>query len=234
MAFKKPVQAGDKVKTTAPLLDAGVYNARILSIVDLGIQPGSPQFPEEKLKLEFRFELCDEFMCDEAGELLKDKPRVFSYEVTYNEDGFMSEKSSIYKLISAIPNGFEFDLDELIGKPVDVMIQKYVKKSGKNAGKEDNKIASILTMKAKDAAQAPQLVNTPLFFDMSEPTLEVWNKLYSGNPYAQRDRIMASKSFNGSKIQALLGMEATTVAKSEVAEYVDNQAEVDLDADVPY
>lgn len=234
MAFKKPVQAGDKVKTTAPLLDAGVYNARILSIVDLGIQPGSPQFPEEKLKLEFRFELCDEFMCDEAGELLKDKPRVFSYEVTYNEDGFMSEKSSIYKLISAIPDGFTFDLHELIGKPVDVMIQKYVKKSGKNAGKEDNKVASILTMKAKDAAQAPQLVNTPMFFDMSEPTLEVWNKLYSGNPYAQRDRILASKSFNGSKIQALLGMEATATPKSDVAEYVDSQAEVDLDSDVPY
>ena len=70
MAFAKPVKAGDKVKSTAPLLDEGVYPARILSIVDLGMQPGSPQYPEEKLKLEFRFELLDEFNFFSPGSVI--------------------------------------------------------------------------------------------------------------------------------------------------------------------
>lgn len=235
MAFNKPVKAGEKKNTTAPLLDAGVYPARILSIVDLGMQPGSPQFPEPKLKLEFRFELLDEFMLDEEGNVLKDKPRVFSYEVTYNEDGYMNEKANIYKLIAAIPNGFEKELSEFIGQPVTVMIQKYVKKSGKNAGKEDNKVASVLTMKAKDIDSAPALVNKPLFFDMGNPDLETWNRLYSGNPYAQRDRIMASTSFQGSKIQALLGGEAVVSEPTQVGTTVAAPNELtDFDDDVPY
>jgi hypothetical protein len=236
MAFAKPVKAGDKVKSTAPLLDEGVYPARILSIVDLGMQPGSPQYPEEKLKLEFRFELLDEFMLDEEGKVLTDKPRVFSYEVTYNADGYMNEKANIYKLISAIPEGFTMSLSEMIGTPVNVMISKYIKKSGKNAGKEDNKVVSVLTMKAKEVAAAPALINTPLFFDMAEPTMEAWNKLYSGNKYAQRDRIMASSSFQGSLIQKMLGATPEEVSDSNEDdapnELVDE--DVDLDADVPY
>lgn len=236
MAFDKPTKAGDKVKGNAPLLDAGVYPARILSIVDLGMQPGSPQFPEPKLKLEFRFELLDEFMLDEEGKVLLDKPRVFSYEVTYNSDGYMNEKANIYKLISAIPNGFEMSLKDMIGQPVNVMLQKYVKKSGKNAGKEDNKIASVLTMKAKDIPDAPALVNSPVFFDMNDPDLETWNKLYSGNPYAQRDRILASTSFNGSKIQAMLGIEGTAVEAEEGDVVEDNGSALteDIDDDIPY
>lgn len=59
----------------------------------------------------------------------------------------MDEKANIYKLISAIPDGFTLDLNEMIGAPVTVMIQKYKKQSGKNAGKEDNKITSVLPVK---------------------------------------------------------------------------------------
>lgn len=212
MAFKKAVKAGEAKKYGAtPLLDAGTYDARILSIVDLGMQPGSPQYPEHKPKLEFRFELLDEFMVSEDGSIDESAPRVFNYEVTYNEDGYMDEKANIYKLIAAIPGGFELDLAEMVGLPVTVMIQKYVKKSGKNAGKEDNKITSVLPMKAKNIAVAGPLINKPLFFDLGEPDLAVWGKLYKGNIYAHQDRIMASSSFNGSALQKLLGIAATPV-----------------------
>lgn len=209
MAFKKAVKAGESKKYGAtPLLDAGTYDARILSIVDLGMQPGSPQYPEPKPKLEFRFELLDEFMVDEAGAIDESAPRVFNYEVTYNEDGYMDEKANIYKLIAAIPSGFELELSEMVGLPVTVMIQKYMKKSGKNAGKEDNKVTSVLPMKAKNIAVAGPLINKPLFFDLGEPDLAVWGKLYKGNQYAHQDRIMASSSFNGSLLQKLLGIDA--------------------------
>ena len=232
MAFKKAVKAGEKKKYgNTPLLDAGTYDARVLSIVDLGMQPGSPQYPEPKLKLEFRFELLDEFMVSEDGSVDEKAPRVFSFEVTYNEDGYMDEKANIYKLISAIPDGFTLDLNEMIGAPVTVMIQKYKKQSGKNAGKEDNKITSVLPMKAKNISVAGPLVNTPFFFDLGEPDLAVWKKLFKGNQYAHQDRIMASPSFQGSKLQKLLGIEAPEHEEEE--EVDDGFEEVDVDADVP-
>lgn len=230
MAFKKAVKAGEKKKYgNTPLLDAGTYDARILSIVDLGLQPGSPQYPEPKLKLEFRFELLDEFMVSEDGSVDEKSPRVFSYEVTYNEDGYMDEKANIYKLISAIPDGFTLDLHEMIGAPVTVMVQRYKKQSGKNAGKEDNKVTSVLPMKAKNISVAGPLVNTPFFFDLGEPDLAVWKKLFKGNPYAHQDRIMASESFPGSKLQKLLGIEAPEHEEEES----DGFEDVDVDADVP-
>jgi hypothetical protein len=206
MAFKQAVKAEDvSKKGTAPVLDAGVYPARILSIVDLATQPGSPQYPDPKRKLEFRMECLDEFMVDDAGEPIADKPRTFNYEVSYNEDGYMHEKSSIYKLLAAIPNGFTLSLADMLGAPVSLMLTKYVKKSGKNAGKDDNKIVSVLPMKAKDIPNAAPLVGKPLFFDFSEPDVETFNKLFKGNQYAAQDRIKASTDYPGSLLAQLLG-----------------------------
>ena len=232
MAFKKAVKAGESKKYGAtPLLDAGTYDARILSIVDLGMQPGSPQYPEPKPKLEFRFELLDEFMVGEDGTVDETAPRVFNYEVTYNEDGYMDEKANIYKLISAIPSGFELELSEMVGLPVTVMIQKYMKKSGKNAGKEDNKVTSVLPMKAKTIATAGPLINKPLFFDLGEPDLAVWGKLYKGNPYAHQDRIMASSSFAGSLLQKMLGIEPDAPADDSDQDNDDGFPANDADQD---
>lgn len=98
--------------------------------------------------------------------------------MTYNEDGYVGEKASIYKIIAAVQNGFELDLSDMVGLPVTVMIQKYKKGSGKNTGKEDNKLTAVLPMKAKNIATAGSLINKPLFFDLGEPDLAVWNKLY--------------------------------------------------------
>ena len=74
------------------------------------------------------------------------------------------------------------------------------------------------------------LVNTPFFFDLGEPDLAVWKKLFKGNQYAHQDRIMASPSFQGSKLQKLLGIEAPEHEEEEVD---DGFEEVDVDADVP-
>ena len=234
MAFKKAVKAGESKKYGAtPLLDAGTYDARILSIVDLGMQPGSPQYPEPKPKLEFRFELLDEFMVSEDGSVDESAPRVFNYEVTYNEDGYMDEKANIYKLISAIPSGFELELSDMVGLPVTVMIQKYIKKSGKNAGKEDNKVTSVLPMKAKNIATAGPLINKPFFFDLGEPDLAVWGKLFKGNPYAHQDRIMASASFAGSLLQKMLGIEPTPPDDDSDQDGDDGFPANDADQDAP-
>ena len=83
--FKKPTlqstSTGEGSGQYRPLLDAGMYNARILKVIDLGIQPGSQTYPEPKPKMEIEFELQDEFMCDKEGKPLEGVPAVFSMEL---------------------------------------------------------------------------------------------------------------------------------------------------------
>ena len=100
MAFKKATQATSN-KTKAPVLQNGGYPARLVQIVDLGMQPGSQMYPDPSLMMDFRFELLDEFMQDEDGKELLDQPRLLSYECSYNADGYMGERSKIFKVMVA-------------------------------------------------------------------------------------------------------------------------------------
>lgn len=256
MAFVAATKQSNNVASAAPLLDAGGYAARIAQIIDLGLQPGSGQYPNPAYKLIFKFELLDEFMCEvnedgsikmvnEDGEMvpaaLKDKPRWFDYEVTYNEDGFMGDRSNIYKLMQAV-DAFEVvanpdqgilghpakALKDLIGEPLTVNLIQEVAKSGKNAGKMKNKVSACVAMKGKDKKTAPELVNPTLFFDMNTPDVEVFMKLPSGNQYCPQDRIKAGPGYRQSKLAALLGESGGIVIPiDEPQEPVVTQEEVD-------
>ena len=206
MAFKKvKVGGGSDVKMTAPLLDAGPYQARVVQIIDLGKQHGSVQYPDPQYKLMFKFELLDEFMLNEQGEEMLDKPRHFAWELAYNPDGYMHEKSTMFKVMQVLNPDLDLDLVELLTKPCTVLITEYTRKSGKHAGESANKINGIAKMKAKDVDKAPALVNPTIFFDMDEPDLEVFKSLPFGNEYAVQERIKAGMEFKGSKLAKLLG-----------------------------
>ena len=150
---------------------------------------------------------------------LEDKPRWFDFEFTYNADGFMGENSHIYKFAKAIdalevkPNleqGIQGhsakNLPDWLGEPLIVGIVQYTKQSGKNAGQVANKVATFSPMKSKEKKEAKALVNPTVFFDMSEPDLEVFNKLPGGeSPYAIKNRITSGVDFYKTKLSALLG-----------------------------
>ena len=229
MAFKKAKQSTGGAALAAPVLDAGSYHARLVHIIDLGLQPGSPTYPDPKDKLKFTFELMDEFCFEKAEDgsydedtPLLDKPRFFHYECTYNPDGYMGENSNIYPLMQTLSPSFlkngnmEEELGDLLGRPVNVVLSKYVKNSGKRKGQEDNKVTGITSMKKKEfqtlkvmkengAPANLQLVNESYFFDLDEPTLEVFNKLNKGNIYCDQDKILASSAYRGSKLAILRG-----------------------------
>lgn len=256
MAFAVATKQSNNAPSAAPLLDAGGYAARIVQIIDLGLQPGSSQYPQPVYKMLMKFELLDEFMCEvnedgsikkinEDGELvpvpLKDKPRWFDFEFTYNKDGFMGDRSHIYKLMQSVdafevaPNaeqGIEGhpakELKELLGEPLTVNLIQQPAKSGKNAGKMVNKISAFAAMKGKDKKVAPPLVNTPLFFDMDTPDVEVFKKLPSGNQYCPQERIKSGLEYGQSKLAALLGETSNSpVVVDGVVEPQVTQQEVD-------
>lgn len=119
--MKAPTQASNKAPSSAPLLEAGGYPARVSRIIDLGKQKGSVKFPEPQYKMLVTFELLEEFMQEvdadgkvimiqdpdgEPGEMIgkniEDKPRWFDFEFSYNPDGFMGDNSHIYKFMKAV------------------------------------------------------------------------------------------------------------------------------------
>ena len=169
---------------------------------------------------------------------IEDKPRWFDFEFTYNADGFMGENSNIFKFAKAIdalevkPNleqGIQGhpakNLPDWLTEPLIVGLIQYTKQSGKNAGQVANKIATFSPMKSKEKKEAKPLINPTVFFDMSEPDLEVFNKLPGGeSPYAIKNRITNGVDFYKTPLAALLG--TTKPADGTVANAASD-AEVD-------
>lgn len=261
MAFKRAKQSTGGASLAAPILDAGSYHARLVHIIDLGLQPGSPSYPDPKTKLKFTFELMDEFCFEKADDdsynedaPLMDKPRFFHYEVTYNSDGYMGENSNIYPLMQVLSPSFlktgnmEEELGDLLGRPVNVVLSRYIKAGGKRKGQEDNKVTGITSMKKKEFQTLKvmkengspanlELVNEAYFFDLDEPNLDTFNKLNKGNQYCDQDKILASSAYAGSKLAILRGdMQAATptptpakVVEAPVEEFDEAKQAAELD-----
>lgn len=215
MAFKKATTES-KSAGSAPVLEEGSYDARIVQIVDLGLQPlmeGSKS-KEPQRKIAFKFELLDEFMVGEDGKPIPEKPRWFEWEISYTSDGYMHEKSMMLKMWKAVGADDETELKDLIGRPLQVLLTRFMRTSGKHKGTESNKVTGAVKMKEKDVANAPALVNPTLFFDLDEPDVDAFKKLPFGNQYCLQEKIKGNLEYNGSKLQALLGEKATDQAET--------------------
>ncbi|ARM70559.1 hypothetical protein HOR75_gp33 [Shewanella phage SppYZU05] len=194
--FDQATQQSSQPKADAPLLEVGGYPARLLRIVDLGLQPGSTKFPEPKHEMSLVFECLDEFMRDEDGAELHDQPRTFEFTMTYNTDGYMSPKSTIYKVMDAL-NGFNKPLSALLGTVCSIsLIQKATKA---DATKKYNTISGVAAMREKDAARyTDPLVGEAFLFSLdASATEEMFNKLSTrGGEYSQQAKIKASLSLH--------------------------------------
>lgn len=232
-ATKQSAGNGSSVKMEAPLLEAGGYPARLIRLVDLGLQPGSKQYPEPQYKMAFVFECLDEFMVDEDGKEIQDQPRIFDYEVSYNTDGFMGDRSNIYKVIDAL-DGFEVPLADLLGKICNINLIE--KSTRADADKKYNKITGVGTMRAKDAAK----------YEGSEPQSEMWLFSLSKNPtkedfekqskrggqYSHQEKIKANLELwtNNEELATSLGLEKPPVVDHSANQPDYDEAEVEREA----
>jgi len=177
----------------APLIDEGAYPSRLQGVVDLGLQPqeyaGETKTPKNELWT--TYELSDEFMPDENGEPDESKPRWFSERFALNNlDSDLAKSTKRYYALD--PNEEEEgDWAALIGRPV---ITTIVKKG------EYNNIGGTSTMRPKEAAKLPELVNAPRIFSMDEPDIDVFLSL----PTFVQDWIKGGLEFEGSKLDELL------------------------------
>lgn len=199
---KQPKYRGESKFKQEPL-EAGTYPGRVVQLIDLGLQPQQPYMGQEKApryEMMATYELVDVFMKDENGNEDETKPRWISE--TFGLNPLDNDRATSTKRYNALdPTGDHGgDFTALVGQPCNVTIALNVGK-GKNAGKVYENVSAVTSVRARDLARFPELVNEPRVFTLDDPDLEVFNKL----PQWLQDKIKGNLEYEGSTLQKLLG-----------------------------
>lgn len=182
-----------------PEMEAGVYPARLVQIIDFGLQSQRPYQGQAKppaYEISMTYELVDSFMVDEDGNELEDKPRWLSESFPiYSLEADMAKSTKRYYALDPnnVNNG---DFAALVGTPCNVTVVL-----NKKEGKTYTNIANVGAMRPKDVANCPELVNAPRVFDLDTPDLEVFRAF----PKWIQEKITSNLEFKGSKLEELLG-----------------------------
>lgn len=180
-----------------PPMEAGTMPARLVQIIDLGVQPqefkGEEKAPKNELMTTYEF--LDEFLPDEDGEPDPKKPRWLSE--TFALNNLDSDKAKSTQRYYALDPNEEHDGEwpELIETPVMVTVTVW-----KKGEKEGNNIALTSAMRAKDALRAPPLVNPPKVFLMDDPDVTIFLSL----PDWVQDKIKEGLEYKGSLLEKRL------------------------------
>jgi hypothetical protein len=201
-----------------PLIEPATYPARLVQLIDLGLQPqnayqGKDKPPMQEIML--TYELVDVFMVDADGNDVEDKPRWISETLPFHNLKADKAKSTQRYLAFDPKEEWEGDLSKALGQPINAVLVQNEK-----AGKTYTNVGGLSAMRAKDAEKCPELKNPPVLFSLDEPDLAVFNKL----PKWIRDKIQKNLNYNGSKLEAALGGKPAAKApvKQEEPEAEDN------------
>ena len=193
------IKGGKEGGVAQPVIEPGVYPARIVQIVDMGLQAQRPFQGKEKApanEVMFTYELVDSFMVDADGKELEDKPRWVSETMPiYNiEKADKAKCTQRYKAVDP-NNAFGGDFAQLVDIPVNVSIVQNVQ-----GEKIYINVANIAAMRPKDAAKCPPLKNPVKVFDLDAPDVEVFNSF----PDWVKEKIQKNLNYNGSALEAAL------------------------------
>ena len=199
-------------------LEAGPYPARIVKIIDLGLQPQSylGESKDPAYKISVTYELLDEFMLDEDGTALEDKPRWISEEMPLFSLAAERAKSTQRYLALDPQRVHDGDWTQLLGSPCTVTIVNNPGR-GKNEGRVFNNVGNISPMRARDSEKAPALVNASVYFDTDEPNMEVFN----AQPDFIKEKITSNLEFQGSKLQEMITGVQSPEAATDTGNYMD-------------
>lgn len=226
----KDYKQESKFEKPAPL-DPGTYPARVVQVISLGLQKQQPYKGDEKppkQEIYVTYEMLDEFLKDEDGEDIEDKPRWLSERFTMNSlDSDMAKSTKRYLALDPTM-AFEGDWAQLIGAPC--MVTVVVNQSKKDKDVVYNNIASVQTMRPKEAAKAADLRNPGKVFDIDEPDLETFLAL----PKWLQEAIQSNLEYDGSELEAALNAHTKGEAKVEKkAEQKKDRALADVDDEIP-
>jgi len=205
------------------LLPVDNYPARVVQVIDLGLQDGGEWKGEKKPpvnKLYITYELVDSFMQDAEGNDVEDKPRWISEELNmFSPDADKAKCNQRYKSIDP-ELVYDYNWAELVESPCYVMVAHKQSKDKTYAN------VGIVTpyIVSKRNPELPPLVNPAKVFDLGEPDMEVFNAL----PEWLQDKIKGNLEYTGSPLEELLGGKPKASKKAK-PEPVEEEEEADTD-----
>jgi hypothetical protein len=196
-----------------PVLPIATYPGYLAQVIDCGLHSnvykGEDKGPTRKIMLTYEF--ADEFLKDEDGQDMTDKPRWLSEEVwLFPLRSERATSTARYKALDPnVVHGGDFVA--CLGTPINISVG-HRKGSGKWEGRVFEEIMGISGIRAKDAAKMNPMVNKAKYFDTDEPDVEVFLSL----PAYVQNLIKANLEFTGSKLESLLqGVKEPAPAKAE-------------------
>lgn len=217
----KKLPKGEARNNNTPPLESGNYPARVVQVIDLGMQEqrpfqGTQKPPRHEIMV--TYELGTEFLLDENGEEQKDKPRWISESFPIHR--MEAELAKSTKRMKAIdPKGTaDGDFSRIVNYPCTVTV--VTAPSKKDPSKIYSNVGGVTP--PMKGFPVPELVNDTKVFDLDEPDMETFAKL----PEWLQDKIKNNLTFNGSPLQAALGGKSAAAPEPE--------AEEEDDSDNPY
>lgn len=200
LKISKNGNGGNRVEQS--VIEADVYRARLVQLIDLGLQAqrafkGKDKPPTQEIML--TYELCDEFMKDEEGDDVEDKPRWVSETLPFY--GLFADKAKSTQRYNVFDPTCEWDGDftQALGVPINLTIVNNAK-----GDKIYTNVGNVAAMSDKKAAVCPDLRNPTVAFDLDEPDMEVFNQL----PEWIQKRILENLNFKGSILESKINGDA--------------------------
>lgn len=226
MSLNASKSRNDSGITREPM-EPGTYPVRLIQVIDLGLQEQRPWKDEPKppaYEIMVTYEFIDEFLKDEDGQDMEDKPR------------WLSERFVLYSLradkakSTARIRGFD-PTDEVGGNWPDLLGQPamatVIHNPNKKTGGVYENVEAVKPMREKDKESCRPLVNEAQTFDLDDPDLEVFNSLAGW----QQKIIVGGLTFDESPLAGMI--DATPLKEDEkgtpVIKTVDSAADDDAD-----
>ena len=228
----KEIKVESKSSIVAPELSPGAYPARVVSVIFLGVQEQRPFMGEEKKPVDevrITYELSDEFMQDEEGADLEDKPRWFSEDIAfYSLNADRAKSTKRYNAIDPTDSS-DGDFFKLLGMPCQVVLINNPGK-GKNAGKVYTNIADVTPAPKLKGYVQGELINKTFTFDPQDEA--VTKAAFDSIPEWIRTKIVKANDYKGSALSAVLG--GTPAPEETASPKVEDPKADDLPEDEMY
>ncbi len=203
----------NKKKVDYGVPEEGMAVARLVRVIDYGLQPQKPYQGQEKQPA-FQMELTFELPNDRIEIDDESRPRWISCQLPISS----SEKSRCYQWYNILDpkNQYKGDWSKLIGAACQIHIthNEYKQKTYAN-------IKAV--MPVMKGIEVGELENPSVVFDLSSPDMDVFNAL----PEWMRDKIASNLEYEGSKLERLMN-DMPIPASAGTGDILDEQAEDDV------
>ena len=211
MGFKsKEVESSGSTGPRQEVIAVGNYPARLVQLIDLGLQTQRPYMGNEKPPvhmLRTTYELCTEFCKDDDGNEDTDRPRWVGEEFPfYNLSVERAKSTQRYNGIDPLGEN-DGDWELLVGRDCTVTIVHNADK--KDASKVYANIGSVSP--SMKGMATPELVNDAVVWSLDDPDVEQFNKF----PDFIKNKILSNLNFAGSVLEARLGGEPDPAENDE-------------------